>query len=132
MDLSQFLGQKLKDAIQHHQIIYLKDHNTTLIRIVDLPKLWLNNQDLYYLINNYVVGNVETLITFKSLEAELDSAITGYNYEQSEVFNNKLKAGKSGSEGVLFSGRRANFCLQQRKNFTHKIKRLLLKCSLQL
>jgi hypothetical protein len=91
MDLSQFLGQKLKDAIQHHQIIYLKDHNTTLIRIVDLPKLWLNNQDLYYLINNYVVGNVETLITFKSLEAELDSAITGYNYEQSEVFNNKLK-----------------------------------------
>ena len=92
MKLVKFVGQELLDEVkQHHLIIYLKEEETLTIKIIDLPRLWMKNQDLYYLPNSRIVGEVETLLRFYGLEDEFDDAITGYNYEESDIFNNKLK-----------------------------------------
>lgn len=91
MDLSSFLGKKLKEAIDAYQLIYLYQNDVHFIRIIDLPKLWMSHQDLYYLPEDDIVGSLDTLVMFKTLADKLDSAVTGYNYEQNQLFYKKLK-----------------------------------------
>src|SRR5438445_3549089 len=92
MNLSYFLGKDfIQDALDSNSLIYLKEDDTTLIKIINLPNLWMNDSSLYYLMEQNVVGHLDTLSRFDDLVKNIDTAITAFNFEQNELFNKKLK-----------------------------------------
>lgn len=91
MKLVKFVGQDYFDDIKkHHQIIYLINNDKQSIKVIDLPRMWMKNQNLYYLPHYDVVGDINTLLQFEGIKDGINNAITGYNYENSDVFEQKI------------------------------------------